>query len=517
MPKAEKPNKSKSSRNSNNPINPSRQSLDTELKQLEDPGKLKPIKPNNNDTKTTKKSNNREENMVDNVLSEDELDNSLNYIPKQLSKKILAAAQSQQNELEEENEDMNDNGDIEIKSDSKKSKSKIIIRGNKNIKKPIKDRDSDLEEEEDYNLNNNGEDLEEYEDIEINEEDERSLAMFLPESNKEKRTLSDMIFEQLEKVNKNIGNPNNSSCSVNTNANEQPLDNRIIQVYTEVSVYLKHYSSGKIPKAFKIIPTLRNWEQILLLTKPDEWTVQAVSAATRLFASNLNPKMAQRFYNTILLPRVRFDIENHKKLNYHLYLSCKRAIYKPAAFFKGLLLPLAADECTVREAVILSSILSKCSIPLNHAAAAILKLTELNMQNYSGTTSLLIKTLLNKKYSLPYRVLDTLMEFFSQFISDDRTMPLIWHQFLLVFVQRYKTELNETQQQKLRLLCKKQVHQQITPDIKRELAAANLLKLNGPIDTSNMTIMQIQQQIKQQEKTKQQLKHQNNNNNEMEM
>lgn len=33
---------------------------------------------------------------------------------------------------------------------------------------------------------------------------------------------------------------------------------------------------GKIPKAFKIIPNLRNWEEVLWLTDPDEWSPHAM-------------------------------------------------------------------------------------------------------------------------------------------------------------------------------------------------------------------------------------------------
>lgn len=63
-------------------------------------------------------------------------------------------------------------------------------------------------------------------------------------------------------------------------------------------------------------------------------------AATRIFACNLTDKMAQRFYNLVLLPRVRDDIAEYKKLNFHLYQALKKALYKSAAFFKGFLLPL---------------------------------------------------------------------------------------------------------------------------------------------------------------------------------
>jgi hypothetical protein len=61
----------------------------------------------------------------------------------------------------------------------------------------------------------------------------------------------------------------------------------------------------------------------------------------------------------------------------------KKATYKPGAFYKGLLLPLCvAGDCTVREAVIWSSLLARVSIPVLHSAVAILKIAELK---YSGT------------------------------------------------------------------------------------------------------------------------------------
>jgi len=69
-----------------------------------------------------------------------------------------------------------------------------------------------------------------------------------------------------------------------------------------------------------------------------------VAAATKIFASNLNAKMAQRFYNLILLPHVRNDMEQNKKLNWHLYMALKKSVFKPAAFYKGIVLPL----CEVR-------------------------------------------------------------------------------------------------------------------------------------------------------------------------
>ena len=46
----------------------------------------------------------------------------------------------------------------------------------------------------------------------------------------------------------------------------QELDPRVKQMYEGVRDVLSKYRSGKIPKAFKIIPSLQNWEQILYVT-----------------------------------------------------------------------------------------------------------------------------------------------------------------------------------------------------------------------------------------------------------
>jgi hypothetical protein len=55
---------------------------------------------------------------------------------------------------------------------------------------------------------------------------------------------------------------------------------------------------------------------------------------------------------------------------------------------------------------------------------------------YSGTNSFFLRVLLDKKYALPYRVIDALVDHFTAFGSDDRDMPVVWHQALLCFVQR---------------------------------------------------------------------------------
>jgi essential nuclear protein 1 len=44
---------------------------------------------------------------------------------------------------------------------------------------------------------------------------------------------------------------------------------------------------------------------------------------------------------------------------------------------------------------------------------------------------------LDKKYALPYDALDAVLAHFMRFLDDERIMPVIWHQSLLAFVERY--------------------------------------------------------------------------------
>ena len=46
---------------------------------------------------------------------------------------------------------------------------------------------------------------------------------------------------------------------------------------------------------------------------------------------------------------------------------------------------------------------------------------------------------------------------------------MLWHQTLLVFAQRYKTDLEAEQKEGLKALMRKHTHRAITPEIRREL------------------------------------------------
>lgn len=191
-----------------------------------------------------------------------------------------------------------------------------------------------------------------------------------PKKEGEGQTLADLIMAKFQ--------AGEIEYKDNTKGGEQEgmeeMSPKVIASYKKLGTILKTYRSGKLPKAFKLIPLLADWEELLYLTNPSKWSPNATYEATRIFAGTLNAKMAQRFYSLVLLENVRDNINKYKKLNCHLYMAVKKAMFKIGAFFRGFLLPLAEDA-TAREAVIIGSILAKNSINNLDAAAAIMKLT----------------------------------------------------------------------------------------------------------------------------------------------
>ncbi|KAK4504667.1 hypothetical protein PRZ48_002628 [Zasmidium cellare] len=273
------------------------------------------------------------------------------------------------------------------------------------------------------------------------------------------------------------------------------LPAKVVEVYTQVGLLLSRYKSGKLPKPFKVLPTLPQWDVLVSITRPDSWTPNAVYEATKIFTST-RPAVAQAFCNDILLPTVREDIRETKKLNVHLYKALKKALYKPAAFFRGFLFPLVGSgTCTLREATIIASVLARVSIPVLHSATALYRLCEIAAEQMmhdvesAGACNIFIRTLLEKKYALPFRVVDALVFHFMRFkamqqeMGDDVNMsgtgaggkkqdpklPVLWHQCLLAFAQRYKNEITEDQREALLDLLLVKGHKQIGPEVRREL------------------------------------------------
>lgn len=294
---------------------------------------------------------------------------------------------------------------------------------------------------------------------------------------------------------------------------------------------LSRYKSGPLPKTFKIIPTLRDWEEVLYITNPAEWTPQAMYQATRIFTSNLKAKMAQRFFNLILLEKVSFfrgadylshfaqlarpnwwpeAIWNQQNLDtiyvkkhsqrlmivdamemqkLHTYINSLDFLFRLQSFLsigarwhfrnqKTQLSPLHGPQevlvqtCCLLQGILVAFVwrrrlyltrggyywkclgqsictcLALCCCAFKDCWNGVFRcvvvgvcvcwLESISFFSASsvGPNSLFIRILLDKKYALPFKVVDSLVFHYLAFKQDKREMPVLWHQSLLVFSQR---------------------------------------------------------------------------------
>ena len=269
----------------------------------------------------------------------------------------------------------------------------------------------------------------------------------------------------------NNENENNIFEQMNT-INKKIINQKIVDAYKLVGEVLRTYTSGKLPKAFNILSSTEDWQDLIDITEPYNWTPQAMYNAVIQFSSS-DSTIGTIFYEKYLVPAIRNDIKKNKKLNIHYYNCLKRALFKPSSFFKGIILPMS-KTLSGKEASIIGSILRKCSIPNNHASAAIVKLTQLCKNDKKGISVgalFFIRLLLIKKYSYPQEVKNSMVNFFLSYYNFDKNkLPVIWHQTFLCFVQYYKLDLTEDEKNKLKDLNNKVGHHMIQSEINRELS-----------------------------------------------
>ena len=78
-----------------------------------------------------------------------------------------------------------------------------------------------------------------------------------------RRTVADIILEKLTEKKTEIETQmtEDSRTLAGGNGDDQ-LDDRVVRMYTQIKHVLHKYRSGKLPKAFKILPSLNNWEHV---------------------------------------------------------------------------------------------------------------------------------------------------------------------------------------------------------------------------------------------------------------
>lgn len=387
--------------------------------------------------------------------------NEEHFLDAAASRRILQLAKEQQEELEDE---------------ENAGKTRPSFLDTYRSQKDEEDEEEDEEDEEEYSEFEEDEIAEE--EIEVDEKDAALFEKYFASNGPGNGSinLADKIMAKIQE--KETIKENNS----------RPVDAvllppKVISAYEKIGQILSTYTHGKLPKLFKVLPSLRNWEDVLFVTNPEKWTPHAVYEATKLFVSNLQANEAQKFVEMVLLERFRTSIEDSEdhSLNYHIYRALKKSLYKPGAFFKGFLFPLVDSHCSVREATIAASVLAKISVPVLHSSVA---LTQLVQRDFKPSTTVFIRVLIEKKYALPYQTLDELVFYFMRFrkaaqvndsmIDEEKEepqLPVVWHKAFLSFAQRYKNDITDDQRDFLLETVRQRFHHAIGPEIRRELLA----------------------------------------------
>ena len=117
-----------------------------------------------------------------------------------------------------------------------------------------------------------------------------------------------------------------------------------------------------------------------------------------------------------------------------------------------------------------------------------LKIAEMD---YNGANSIFLRTLIEKKYVLPYRVIDALVFHFLAFKNDSRKLPVLWHQCLLSFVRIYSKDASNDQKRALLKLIKVQNHGEISAEIRETIlktSPRDIEVADGTNDVADMSV-----------------------------
>ena len=248
------------------------------------------------------------------------------------------------------------------------------------------------------------------------------------------------------------------------------VDPKVREVYTQLGSVLKIYKSGKLPKAINVIASQKipDWQDLIELSNPMSWSLNALQAVTVLFAQSASDKRLTVYIREILLDYIREILEKSKKLPKQVWSTLMAAARRPPCFIKGLLLPLSNEpQVSVKEARVISAIVTKVRLPNDHMNALLIKICE---SDPTPVRTVFLSRLVSKGQALAIQAIDSILAYFLYFMAEDEKQPLIWHKTLLDFVKRYGKELTYEQREALDQLLQKHPHHQITQEIRSTLA-----------------------------------------------
>eukprot|EP00750_Incisomonas_marina_P020328 INCI3959.2.p2 GENE.INCI3959.2~~INCI3959.2.p2 ORF type:complete len:282 (+),score=73.41 INCI3959.2:109-954(+) len=211
------------------------------------------------------------------------------FLSAKMSQKVLSSARAQQAEVEEESRPRNEVLD-RVQASFGSPRSKGASAGSAGGAFDDDEQYSAADMEADFGGNDefvrrDGEFVEIAAEEEMDEADRRALESFMSKDSAPRLTLAEVIYQKIQEKKAQM-----AAAAAGGEDSGPQIDPKIVDTFGRVAVVLKKFRSGKLPKVFKVVPKMANWEELMWLTQPDSWSPAATWMATKMFASNLNQK-----------------------------------------------------------------------------------------------------------------------------------------------------------------------------------------------------------------------------------
>lgn len=243
------------------------------------------------------------------------------------------------------------------------------------------------------------------------------------------------------------------------------VDPKIQEMYKKLSQFLKIYKSGKLPKAVNVLASqnIPDWLDLMYLSKPEEWSKNALEAVTTLFSQTASDERLEVYIREILFAYVENILESSKKLPKQVWNALLAAARRPPCFIKGLLLPLSTEvSISLKEARVISALVTKIKLPKDHMNALLIRICE---DVPSPVRTIFVARLVSKRQALAIQAIDAVVAYFYNFLNIDEKQPLLWHKALLEFVKSYCIDLQNEQREAIVQIMQKHRHEQIDKEI----------------------------------------------------
>ncbi|KAA3674638.1 essential nuclear protein 1 [Paragonimus westermani] len=130
------------------------------------------------------------------------------------------------------------------------------------------------------------------------------------------------------------------------------------------------------------------------------------------------------FYENYLLPKVKQDIEENRRLCVQLFEALIASMFRPEEFVSGVFLPWIQSEMSKTEGIILAHLIKKATLKARFAAVALALSLE---EEFSIPRSMVIEALLSKHYHMPEAALERVLQYFLRWVN----VTFVHHKFVV--------------------------------------------------------------------------------------